>query len=80
MKKYAIIENNIVVNVIVASKSFIPPDSTYVLTDNSVSVGDKYENGIFIDNTPSIETVPIIPLTLEEIDNILAMLENENNS
>jgi hypothetical protein len=78
MKKYAIIENNIVVNVIVAAKSFVPPDSTYVLSDNSVSVGDKYENGVFIN--PNMHTVPIVPLTLEEIDNILAMLENENNS
>ena len=78
MKIYAIIENNIVINVIVAENSFTPPDSTYVLADSSVSVGDKYENGAFIDNTPTITPTPT--LTLEEIDAILAAIENENNS
>lgn len=76
MKIYAIIENNIVINVIVAENSFTPPDSTYVLADSSVSVGDKYENGAFIDNTPTITPT----LTLAEIDAILAAIENENNS
>ena len=80
MKKYAIIENNIVVNVIVATDSFIPPDSTYVLAVNPVSVGDRYENGKFTGTDPSIVAAPIAPLTIEEIDAILAMLENENNS
>jgi hypothetical protein len=78
MKIYAIIENNVVVNVIIAANSFTPPDSTYVLVDTSVSVGDKYENGAFIDNTPTITPTP--PLTLEEIDAILAAIENENNN
>jgi hypothetical protein len=78
MKTYAIIKNNVVVNVIIATNSFVPPDSTYVLADSSVSVGDKYEKGAFIDNTPTITPTPT--LTLEEIDAILAAIENENNS
>jgi hypothetical protein len=80
MKKYAIIENNIVVNVIVAADSFIPPDSTYVLTTEPVSVGDSYENGKFIGTDLNTVAAPIAPLTIEEIDAILAMLENENNN
>jgi hypothetical protein len=80
MKKYAVIENNIVVNVIVATDSFIPPDSTYVLAINPVSVGDRYENGKFIGTDVGIEVAPIAQLTIEEIDAILAMLENENNN
>ena len=78
MKTYAIIENNVVVNVIIAANSFTPPDSTYVLVDTSVCVGDRYENGVFLDNTPTIPSIPT--LTLEEIDAILAAIENENNS
>jgi hypothetical protein len=80
MKTYAIINNNKVINVIIATDSFIPPDSTYVLTTEPVSVGDSYENGKFTGTDAGIVAAPIEPLTLEEIDAILAMLENENNN
>jgi hypothetical protein len=80
MKTYAIIDNNKVVNVIIAGDTFIPPDSTYVLTDTIVSVGDTYENGLFINNVITTQPTAILPLTLAEIDAILAAIENENNS
>lgn len=80
MKTYAIINNNTVVNVIIAGDTFIPPDSTYVLTTSVVSVGDKYKNGVFTNNTMSAQPTTVLPLTIEEIDAILAAIENENNS
>lgn len=47
-KRYAILENNIVINVIIATDDFVSvnyPDA--ILSPEHICVGDKYENGEF---------------------------------
>ena len=48
MHRYAIVKDNFIVNLIVADEDFIAanyPDA--VQCDESVGVGDKYEDGVF---------------------------------
>jgi len=47
--RYAIIENNLIVNVIVAEEDFISANyPNAIQSPEHICVGDKYENGEFI--------------------------------
>ncbi len=78
MPVYAIVNDNIVTNVIVTYKNFVPKDSTYILADNNVCVGYKYENGVFI--APSNEIEQIVDLSYEDIERIIEAIKNENKN
>lgn len=56
MSKYAIIQNNIVVNIALSSK---PLDSNWILIDDNllVNIGDIYDGDIFIPAPVDLEVV-----------------------
>ena len=55
MSKYAVIENNKVLNICVAEPSDIKPDN-WVLCEEG-GIGWDYTNGQFVDNRPQPEVV-----------------------
>lgn len=49
MDRYAIVENNEVINVIVANKEFVEINYPNAIpSPENICVGDKYENGEFV--------------------------------
>ena len=48
--RYAIIENDVIVNVIVADKKFIKDNNLNAVECDGFGVGDKYIDGEFISN------------------------------
>ena len=66
---YAVIENNLVINVVVADETYAQKNNLVLLTDNA-GIGWSYINGEFIDNRPAPE-MPVQPTqpTKEELLN-----------
>lgn len=74
MPKYAVIENNKVVNICIAEPSDIKPDN-WVLCESG-GIGWDYTNGQFVDNRPIIEMTTTIP-TKEELLTRLEEIQNQ---
>ena len=67
--RYAVIENGLVVNAIVADEDYAQENKLVLMPDN-VDIGWTYSNGEFIDNRPAPE-IPVQPTqpTKEELLN-----------
>jgi hypothetical protein len=61
MPNYAVIENNLVVNAVVAEPDYALQQGWILLPENA-GIGWSYENGNFVDNRPIPET-PVAPPT-----------------
>ena len=63
---YAIIENNVVVNNVVADEDYAA-EQGWVLLPEGVGIGWEYINGQFVDNRPVPDPVPVVQPTKEEL-------------
>lgn len=73
MLTYAVIENNNVINVCVASADDTKPDN-WVLCDRvGIGIGWDYVDGDFVDNRP--EPTPIVPAPAVTKDQLLVQLQ-----
>jgi hypothetical protein len=63
---YAIIENNLVVNSVVADEAFAT-EQGWVLLPEGAGIGWSYVNGQFVDNRPVPDIVPVVQPTKEEL-------------
>lgn len=69
---YALIENGIVANIIVADDSFAAEHGLIQISE-SVSIGWSYVDGEFVDLRPAPEPMPIPPAPTKE--DLLAQLQ-----
>ena len=72
MENYAVIENGIVVNAIVADANFAEANGLVLLTDGA-GIGWSYIDGAFVDSRPAFEPAPVLPLPTKE--ELLAQLQ-----
>lgn len=63
---YAIIENNLVVNSVVADEDYAT-EQGWALLPEGAGIGWSYVNGQFVDNRPVPVPVPVVQLTKEEL-------------
>jgi hypothetical protein len=63
---YAIIENNLVINSVVADADYATKQG-WVLMPEGVGIGWTYVNEQFIDNRPASEILPVVQPTKEEL-------------
>jgi hypothetical protein len=66
IKMYAIIENNLVVNSVVADEAYAA-EQKWVLLPEGAGIGWTYANGQFVDSRPAPEPVPVVQPTKEEL-------------
>lgn len=66
IKMYAIIENNLVVNSVVADETYAI-EQGWILLPEGAGIGWEYINGQFVDNRPAPASVPVVQLTKEEL-------------
>ena len=65
-KMYAVIENDLVVNSVVADEVYAA-EQGWVLLSEGAGIGWSYVNGQFIDNRPTPEPVPDVQPTKEDL-------------
>ncbi len=63
---YAVIENDLVVNSVVANDDYAA-EQGWILLPDGVGIGWTFANGQFVDNRPAHEPVPVIQPTKEEL-------------
>ncbi len=63
---YAIIENNTVINNVIADEDYAT-EQGWVLLPEGAGIGWEYINGQFVDNRPVPEPVPVVQPTKEEL-------------
>lgn len=66
MPNFAIIENNKVINTVVAEEEYAT-EQGWVLLPNNVCIGWDYVDGQFVDNRPVTEDIPPVTPTKEEL-------------
>jgi hypothetical protein len=66
MEMYAIIENNTVINNVIADEDYAT-EQGWVLLPEGAGIGWEYINGQFVDNRPVPEPVPVVQPTKEEL-------------
>ena len=71
MPNYAVVENNLVVNAVVAESDYALQQGWILLPENA-GIGWSYENGNFVDNRPVPEALPAPPTPSK--DELLAQL------
>jgi hypothetical protein len=71
MPNYAIVENNLVVNAVVAEPDYALEQGWILLPENA-GIGWSYENGNFVDHRPVPEAPPTPPTPTKE--DLLAQL------
>jgi hypothetical protein len=71
MPNYAVVENNLVVNAVVAEPDYALQQGWILLPENA-GIGWSYENGNFVDHRPVSEAPPAPPAPTKE--DLLAQL------
>jgi hypothetical protein len=74
MPNYAVVENNLVVNTVVAEPDYALEQGWILLSENA-GIGWSYENGNFVDHRP-VPEIPPVPGTppVPTKDELLAQL------
>jgi len=55
-QRYALVDNGVVVNMVLADPSFVPANGETMVPSDAANVGDAYANGVFTPAPPSTPT------------------------
>ena len=55
-QRYALVDNGVVVNMVLADPSFVPANGETMVPSDTANVGDTYASGVFTPATPSTPT------------------------